>query len=320
MDKIKIFVSYFSGDDPKLKIVKEILKGEERIKPIIIADKREPKKLLTEKVIEGIKQADYIIPILTERSISTQWINQEIGYSKALAKNLIPIVELEIIDDLKGFIHKQIDLPYSYNRNSHKASENKSFKKAFEKLIIDLNSFIPKELDFREKALIKNEEEKFQSKRRNFREYGNDPKAIEVADLNIKELFDNIQKEVKQFVQEGILFSQVNRQKYGGRIFILEYKNNSIKLDWNVPYVDSLMDSNLIITKYRGVYSLETDPYWTNEKHKPKMQEVTKYIFDIDRNENYCWTEYESAKQIELSNLINECFEWLIEKSGSNNN
>ena len=60
------------------------------LEPIVVADNRESMKALSEKVIEGIKAADVVVPILTEKSAWTQWINQEIGYAKAIKKRIEP--------------------------------------------------------------------------------------------------------------------------------------------------------------------------------------------------------------------------------------
>jgi hypothetical protein len=84
------------------------------LKPIVVAYNRDPMIPLTKKVIDGINACDYIIPILTSKSYKTQWINQEIGYATARDKKVIPIVEQEIIPQLKGFVNSQMDLSYNF--------------------------------------------------------------------------------------------------------------------------------------------------------------------------------------------------------------
>jgi hypothetical protein len=142
MPKKKLFISYSHVDITKVNIIKKVLLNNTSFEAIIIAFNREALKPLSSKVIEGIKSADCIIPILTSESIKTQWINQEIGYATALNKLIIPVVEIDCIDQLKGFIHKQIDLPYTYCLKSHKATENKGFKKQFAQLIDDLQTMV----------------------------------------------------------------------------------------------------------------------------------------------------------------------------------
>ncbi|MEQ6118635.1 hypothetical protein [Reichenbachiella sp. MALMAid0571] len=60
----------------------------------------------------------------------------------ALKKNVKPIVERQIINTLKGFIHKQVDLPYSYEPQNENEIENTNFLKTFRDLISDLESEI----------------------------------------------------------------------------------------------------------------------------------------------------------------------------------
>jgi hypothetical protein len=93
---------------------------------------------LSEKVINGINEADYVIPILTKKSITTQWINQEIGFAQAKGKKIKPIVDQQIMAKLRGFIHSQIDLPYNYKSHSDQKKERKAFRKCCDILLEDL--------------------------------------------------------------------------------------------------------------------------------------------------------------------------------------
>lgn len=129
---ISAFISYSIKDSDKVEIIETLLK-ENDINPIIIANDRMPLKPLAEKVINGIDNCDVFIPLLTEKSYETQWINQEIGYSTAIVKFTFPIVEAEIMTKLKGFINKELDLPYSFDNQN----EN-SFEEVVIKLIRDV--------------------------------------------------------------------------------------------------------------------------------------------------------------------------------------
>lgn len=135
---LRIFISYADIDRAKMRSVEKIIKEHVSLKPIIIADNRQTLKTLDEKVAKGIKSCDYFIPILTKESIKTQWINQEIGFARALDKKIYPIIDREIIDDLKGFIHKGVDLPYYYEISLSKRSENIKFNNASKTLIQDI--------------------------------------------------------------------------------------------------------------------------------------------------------------------------------------
>jgi hypothetical protein len=129
--KRKIFISYSDYDKHKMRQLEKIINSEKELEPIIIADRKRALKYLPEKVKQGINECNYFVPIMTRHSINTQWINQEIGFAEA-SKNckIIPIVELQIINDLKGFINKNADLPFCFEGNfDNKRSE--SFKFAF---------------------------------------------------------------------------------------------------------------------------------------------------------------------------------------------
>lgn len=114
--EVKIFISYYSKDSNKMQMLKKLINETNNLTPIVIADRRKSLVPLTKKVEDGINEVQIIIPILTRKSISSQWVNQEIGYSSALSDiKIMPIIENSIIDDLKGFIHKQVDLSYNFN-------------------------------------------------------------------------------------------------------------------------------------------------------------------------------------------------------------
>lgn len=119
---------------------KAILK-KPRLEPIVVADRRSPGKPLEEKVKEAVKEAMYIIPILTADSIHSQWVNQEIGFAEALGKNIYPIVEKSILDDLNGFIHKNCDLPHYFEASDDKRKESTSFRNSYKTLLDDIIEF-----------------------------------------------------------------------------------------------------------------------------------------------------------------------------------
>jgi hypothetical protein len=143
-----IFISYSDYDKEKVDLIVNELEGNTKFFPIVIAFKREALKPLAQKVADGIIQAKVILPILTKKSIPTQWINQEIGFATALSKHIMPIVESDLIDNLKGFIHKQIDLPYNFQPNANKALENEYFAIQIRSLLADLEENFQKINDF----------------------------------------------------------------------------------------------------------------------------------------------------------------------------
>ena len=127
----KVFVSYVHDDDNKRRALVRVLEGATPpIEAVVVAARRSPGKPLTEKVSDGITECDYFVPILTSASVGTQWVNQEIGYATALRKPTLALVEAEIMANLKGFIHDQQDLPFSFPGFENRRREASAFRKA----------------------------------------------------------------------------------------------------------------------------------------------------------------------------------------------
>ncbi|MCP4763229.1 MAG: hypothetical protein GY870_15760 [archaeon] len=123
-----------------MQMLKKLVNATTSLVPIVIADRRKALVPLTKKVEDGINESQIFVPILTKKSISSQWVNQEIGYASALPDiKIMPIIDNSIIDDLKGFIHKQVDLSsdfQSFPGNAKK--EGMHFKKCIVELINDI--------------------------------------------------------------------------------------------------------------------------------------------------------------------------------------
>jgi len=140
----KFFISYSDHDKNKLDaLTKALKKTSKKFQPIIIAKRKFPGKPLTDKVKEGILETPHFIPILTRASIANQWVNQEIGFAIANERNIIPVVEKRIIHQLKGFIHNQIDLPFTFEGyKSNNRKEAQSFRNCYKELIQHLENEI----------------------------------------------------------------------------------------------------------------------------------------------------------------------------------
>lgn len=148
----KIFISYSDFNRKEMLRLQKAIQKSEYLIPIVVANKRQAMIPLAEKVAESIETCDIIIPIITKESLNNQWINQEIGYAKAKSKRIIPIIEKSIINSLKGFINKELDLSYNYEsiRNNLK-KERQNFRKCYKNLILDIES----EIHRNSKPLIK---------------------------------------------------------------------------------------------------------------------------------------------------------------------
>ncbi|MCR1795760.1 MULTISPECIES: toll/interleukin-1 receptor domain-containing protein [unclassified Leptospira] len=132
----KIFISYSDFDKRKVELFQDVFSNYANFKLIIIANNRTEMISLANKVTDGIKEADYFIPIMTRTSMSTQWMNQEIGYAISLRDNakpqlrILPVVENQVMKKLKGFVHKELDIPFSFEGiKSNRRAESIRFKK-----------------------------------------------------------------------------------------------------------------------------------------------------------------------------------------------
>lgn len=116
----RVFISYSEEDSDKKDILNKALKRQKDIfTPIVVASKGSPARLLADKVKTNIDESDIFIPILSQNSISNQWVNQEIGYSFSKKQLMIlPIVEVSLTSVLKGFIHNQMDLSFKFNEKN----------------------------------------------------------------------------------------------------------------------------------------------------------------------------------------------------------
>lgn len=136
---ISIFISYSNEDSGKMRSLQRQIKAHRDLEAIVVADDRKASKLLSDKVKEGIEECDYFVCILTSKSISNQWVNQEIGYATALGKSILPVIDAGILDELKGFVHKQMDLPYSVCvKGKSIKSQSTLFSRRFKVLIGDI--------------------------------------------------------------------------------------------------------------------------------------------------------------------------------------
>lgn len=130
--KARIFLSYSELDKNKLKALRNAINKRDELDPIVVAERRKVGQNLADKVKECMDEADCLMPILTRQSIDNQWVNQEIGFAEALKKPIIPLVEKNLLDRLKGFIHKQMDLPFAFTGvESDAKKEARSFRKCY---------------------------------------------------------------------------------------------------------------------------------------------------------------------------------------------
>ncbi len=319
--KHKIFISYSHKDKDKVDLIVKELKNHPTFEPLVIASNREAGKLLADKVIYGIKNAEIIIPIITERSISEQWINQEIGFATAINRTVMPIIDNGLINDLKGFIHKQIDLPYSYQRKSITGQENRNFIECFRLLLSDL------EIAFNNKATI---EKKTLPEKRTFKDsltqfdksllelqyqetkktFLNSQVGANAVKLELKDLFIDIHKKIDLLRERNIHFGIEQTEV----LLIVKGEGYSFSVFLGTLHRVGGIKYELTIKFWQGMLAL--DPYRTPyfPGREPKLIENITYYFDRNRNGEVCWTNTSDNKEYSSSEISNNNFKWLLDK------
>lgn len=137
MVRVKIFVSHSSEDDNKMEAIYRAIKKRPQLEPVIVVKKRQQGKWFPDKVAEALDAADLIIPILTKNSIKSQWVNQEIGYARAKAKDIWPLLEKGQTKNLKGFISQDQDQAYRFEASRNLRQEALRFGRAINTLLGD---------------------------------------------------------------------------------------------------------------------------------------------------------------------------------------
>ena len=315
-----IFISYSDFDKDKVNLFVNELEGNLTFFPIVIASNREALKPLAQKVADGIIQAKIIVPILTDSSVSTQWINQEIGFATAIGKRIMPIVEQNIIDKLKGFIHKQIDLPYNYRSDVNKVKEHDEFVKQVRNLLSDLErdfkslitlEELPEKSDF-EKSLDQadkvNAELQFQNERESFLQ---SVEAVEAAKTEVLNMFADIEEKIKK-LQERKFYFGFEKQVYNPS-FILKCEGFSFSIAWEQKYSNSNIDALLYVRRWKGHVTNDGRAF-NFPGEEPQLQVNTKYSFDRNRKAEICWLNLTDKKQYSSIQIVDSCLKWLVEE------
>jgi hypothetical protein len=96
MSKYRVFISYQHDDEPKVEKLDRILKAN-GLEPMWSRD-LQPAMGFTERIMKFIAHSHFFIPFITEDSVERGWVNQEIGYAKALNIPILPIC----LDEIPG--------------------------------------------------------------------------------------------------------------------------------------------------------------------------------------------------------------------------
>jgi hypothetical protein len=314
--KSAIFISYSDVDKGKVQLIANELKHDKNFYPLIIAADREPLKPLVKKVSDGIIKAEFFVPILTSNSITAQWINQEIGFATAINRHIIPIVEIGIIQTLKGFIHKEIDLPYSFSKSSNKSKENKDFIKRFRVLVADLrklssneNKQITTDKTAFEKSLEQAEiMNKTIENRQKKAAFINSIDSVNASKAEVLKMFEDIEYKIKLFESKKVFFEFEKR--ISNPVMIVRSNNFSISIAWQLKYPSSTNDGVLYLRYWRGNLTLKP----TNPNQRPPLLEERKYTFSLDNDNKNCWVNLKDSKDYYSEKLVDGSFAWIIDQ------
>lgn len=322
--KRRLFIRYSSADDDKVEIVKDELAANPVFDAVVIASNREPLKPLAQKVMDGIADAWCIVPILTPKSIGTQWINQEIGYARGVNRQLAPLVDKSVINQLKGFIHREVDLPYTYASHEIAEIENEAFRQEFRKLVADLEARsateppdqrklgqIPQpQTDF-ERTLAaldeRREEEVFNQKKISFF------RSTE-GEATVKAAFEGlIQIAADRSHEIGLRGIPIASERHPSRPHIAVRAGR-----YTVTFATNSLERvnervfQLWVIRWRGYVSFEAGriPF-----EQPKRLEEWTYEADLTPEFGLIWADPESKDRKSSETLVEESLSWLVEQA-----
>lgn len=62
------------------------------VEPYVASERKQPGRHLSSKIKEAIRSSDAVVAVLTERGVSSPWVNQEMGYAEGKVV-IIPLVK-----------------------------------------------------------------------------------------------------------------------------------------------------------------------------------------------------------------------------------
>ncbi|MEP6647750.1 MAG: toll/interleukin-1 receptor domain-containing protein [Saprospiraceae bacterium] len=129
--KLKVFISFSSHDKELMEcLFKEILLSE-LVEPYKVESDDHSDEDLGPIVAKGIRGCHFFVLLVSKKSVSTQWINQELGFAYGVRKlkgKRITIIEEPAINMLKGFIHENKQFPYKFNLDGEPSFSNTCLK------------------------------------------------------------------------------------------------------------------------------------------------------------------------------------------------
>jgi len=89
--KFNVFISHTTGDDAFVSLLRDALEKEnfsvwDDSHNLVAGD------FLTSEIYAGIKSSDCVIVIFSDKTVNSDWVTNEINYSKKLNKRIIPLL------------------------------------------------------------------------------------------------------------------------------------------------------------------------------------------------------------------------------------
>lgn len=105
-----VFISHSKDDVGIVKALYSTLK-QSGINVYVAEFYPEPGKRLSEKISRNIESSDCVLALLTQESIGSTWVQQEIGIAERANKLIIPVIEkgVRITGVLEGREHIRLD-------------------------------------------------------------------------------------------------------------------------------------------------------------------------------------------------------------------
>lgn len=143
MIKKGVFISFCWDNRDLTKRVYSAVNKTRHLYPIVITNPERANAQLwnPEKVALGIKECSFFISIISELSLNSQWVNQEIGFAAALERPIYSIVQQNLVDakKLKGWVNSERDQPYRYDLHEDSKVARRLFRNAYKPLLENLD-------------------------------------------------------------------------------------------------------------------------------------------------------------------------------------
>jgi len=86
-----VFICYATVNEAKAVSIKNMLESHGAF-PFMSGFDLEPGDVSIQVIEANIKNCDLFVPILTKQSVKRVWVQNEIGYAKALGKQIFPLI------------------------------------------------------------------------------------------------------------------------------------------------------------------------------------------------------------------------------------